>query len=366
MKIALPPSLIALICLSFPACNLQHDEEGGEHHEAQKIIVTSPLKKDVVTTQQYVCQIHSQRHINIRALENGYLEAISIKEGQSVKAGDELFKVNPALYKARVDAEVAELKYAQQEYNNSAQLKRDNVVSGNALQLLQAKLLKAEAKLKLAQAELNFATVKAPFDGIIDRLHEQQGSLIKEGDILTTLSDNSVMWAYFNVPEARYLEYESGKDKRNESRKIELLLANGEIFPVEGKFGTIEGQFNHETGNIPYRADFANPDRLLRHGQTGVILIRRTVKDALVIPQRATYEILDKRYVYIVDDNHVVHQREIFVDYELEDVFVIQKGITDADKIVLDGVRQVREGQTIESEFRDPKEALTNQKKYAE
>ena len=362
MKLA--PPAVALFCLVLPACNLQHDEE--PHHEAQKIVVTSPVKKDVVTTQQYVCQIHSQRHINIRALENGYLQEISIKEGQTVKAGDELFKVNPALYQARLEAEVAEVKFAEQEYKNSESLKRDNVVSAKALQLLAAKLLKAEAKMKLAQAELNFATVKAPFDGIIDRLHEQQGSLIKEGDILTTLSDNKVMWAYFNVPEARHLDYESAKGTRNESRRIELLLANGEIFPQEGKFGTIEGQFNNETGNIAYRADFQNPERLLRHGQTGVIMIHRTVKDALVIPQRATYEILDKRYVYVVDDTNTVRQREIVVDYELEDVFVLKSGVATGDKIVLEGVRQVRDGQEIECEYRDPKEALANQKKYAE
>src|SRR4029077_8213207 len=129
------------------------------------------------------------------------------------------------------------------------------------------------------------------------RLREQQGSLIKEGDILTTLSDNSLMWVYFNVPEARYLEYMAGLKQDKEDHKIELVLANQNKFPQSGKIGAIEAQFNNETGNIAFRADFPNPDVLLRHGQTGNTLIPRALNNAIVIPQRATNEILDKRYV---------------------------------------------------------------------
>ena len=151
------------------------------------------------------------------------------------------------------------------------------MVSQNEVLLFKAKLDRAKAKADLAQAELNFTDVTAPFDGIVDRLHEREGSLIKERDILTTLSDNSVMWVYFNVPEAQYLEYMASLKQDNEDHKIELVLANGNKFPQSGKIGAIEAQFNNETGNIPFRADFKNPDRLLRHGQTGTILIHRIV-----------------------------------------------------------------------------------------
>ncbi len=171
-------------------------------------MVTSPKAMDVTITQPYVCQIHSQRHIEVRALESGYLEEIAVKEGQAVKKGDVMFKILPVLYKARLDAEMAEAQLAQLEYKNTEKLfKEKAVVSQNEVLLFEAKLDRAKAKADLAQAELNFTDVRAPFDGIVDRLHEQQGSLIKEGDILTTLSDNSVMWVYFNVPENHYLEY---------------------------------------------------------------------------------------------------------------------------------------------------------------
>jgi membrane fusion protein, multidrug efflux system len=263
-----------------------------------------------------------------------------------------MFKIVPTLYKARYDAELAEAQLAQIELDNTKKLFEKKVVSIQDVALHQAKLAKAQAKAELAKAELNFTIVKAPFAGIVDRLHEQLGSLIKEGDILTTLSDNSLMWVYFNVPEKRYLEYMAGLGQDKEDPRIELVLANGSKFPKTGKIGAIEAKFNNETRNIPFRADFENPDGLLRHGQTGKVLIHRTLKNALVIPQRAVFAILDKRYVYVVDKDGVAHQREIVVQNESEDIFVIKKGLDVNDRIVLEGVRQVRDGEKVEYEFR--------------
>ena len=218
-----------------------------------------------------------------------------------MKSGDLLFNVIPVLYQKRAEAEQAEANVARMEYNYTKKLHDDKGVSLNEVLLIEAKLAKAQAKADLAKAELGFATVKAPFDGIIDRLQYQQGSLVQEGDILTTMSDNSVMWVYFNVPEARYLEYMETPDEVKQKMKIQLVLANGSTFKLDGKIGAIEADFNNENGNIPFRADFSNPDRLLRHGQTGTILISRVQNDAIVIPQRATFEVLQKRYVYVVD-----------------------------------------------------------------
>src|SRR3954469_18843321 len=128
--------------------------------------------------------------------------------------------------------------------------------------------------------------------------------------------------------------------------RIELVLANGNKFNYDaGDTVTVEGKFNNETGNIPFRADFPNPDGLLRHGQTGTVLIHRSLQHAVVIPQRATFEILDKQYVWVVGEDHVVHQRLITVEHELEDIFVIKSGLDVKDKIILEGGRQVRDGE---------------------
>jgi membrane fusion protein, multidrug efflux system len=326
--------------------------------ENQKIVVTSPQAKDVLVTQRYVCQIQSQRHINIRALANGYLEKIFVKEGQAVKQGDMMFKIEPTLYQAKYDAELAEVKLAQIQLDEIKKLFEKKAVSSQEMTLYQTKLDKAKAKAKLAEAELNFTIVKAPFDGIVDRLHEQVGSLINERDILTTLSDNRVMWVYFNVPEARYLEYMAAKDQDKEVPRIELVLANGSKFAKTAQGITIEAKFNNETGNIPFRADFENPNGLLRHGQTGNVLIHRTLNNALVIPQRAVFEILDRRYVWVVDKDGVVHQRKVVVQDALEDSFVIKSGLDVNHRIVLEGVQQITDGEKVEYEFRKPEQRL--------
>jgi membrane fusion protein (multidrug efflux system) len=349
-----------------------HGSEEGAHHEQHQITVTSPIAKDVVITQQYVCQIHSRRHIEICALEDGYLKSVPLREGQQVKAGDVMFETLPIVYQAEYEAAVAERNLAQLELKYSEKLAAKKGISENEVALYKARLAKAQAKLVLAEAKLNFATIKAPFDGIVDRQREQVGSLVKEGDVLTTLSDNSVMWVYFNVPEKQYLDYMAHQKQRQAEDRIELVLANQEKFPHPGKIdpshgsGAIEGQFDNTHGNIAFRADFPNPDRLLRHGQTGTILIHRTLKNAVVIPQRATFELLDKRYVWVIGDDDVAHQKLITIKHELEDIFVVNSGLDVKDKIVLEGVREVTEGEKVEYEFRKPEEALQHQKFHAE
>ena len=343
-----------------------HSQSEGEAQEEQKIVVTTPKIEEVTITESFVCQIRSQRHIEVRTLEGGYINHISINEGQSVKKGDELFKILPVLHKAKLDAENAKASLAQQKYKYTQKLADDKVVSENEVNLQKAEMDEALAKANYAAAELNFTDVRAPFDGIVDRLLQREGSLVKEGDILTTLADNSVMWVYFNVPEKYYLHYMATRKEREADDKIELVLADGTVFPQPGKIGTIEADFNNSNGNIKFRADFANPNGLLRHGQTGTIKILRPLKDAMVIPQRATFELLDKLYVWVVDEKSVARQALITVRHELEDIFVIESGLKVTDKIVLEGVREVEEGEKITYTFLPPEEALKHQKFHAE
>lgn len=369
--------IVATIAALISACSTSCKNHKEEHlDQAHTIVATSPRSQAVTLTQQYVCQIHSQRHIRVRVLKEGYLEAIRVREGQWVKEGDVLFTVIPILYQKEAEAAKAEANVAQLELNYAKQLRKDNAISQNEVLLIEAKLQRVKAKAELAKAALNFASIKAPFDGIIDRLLHQQGAMVEEGEVLTTLSDNSLMWVYFNVPEKRYLEYMTSL-KQNKDLKIELLLANGRKFDQPGKIGAIEADFNNETGNIPFRADFPNPvrdvvegkpERLLRHGQTGTVLLSWVASDALVIPQRATFEVLAKRYVFVIDEGGVAHQREITIENELEDLFVIDKksGIGANDKIVLEGIRQIRDGEKVEFEDRQADEALANLKYHAE
>lgn len=373
---SIPAAILAGLCLSLTSCKRDHAVAGEHEHEPEHLVVaTSPLVQDVVVTQKYVSQIHSRRHIELRALERGYLEEILVQEGQAVKKGQPLFQLLPVVYAARLHADQAELRSAEIKLRNTEQLFRDHVVSDQEVALANAELERAKAQVELATAELSFTEIRAPFDGIVDRQYEQQGSLIEEGDMLTTVSDNGVMWVYFNVPEADYLDFEAMREGdgsepqhlRLPNAELQLQLANGRLFGERAaETITIESTFDHETGNILFRADFPNPDGLLRHGQTGTLLLHRKLADAVVIPQRATFEILDKQYVYVVGEDGVVHQRHITVAHEKDDVFVVAEGLAVGDRIVLDGVRQVHDGEHVETDFVDPKEALKRLKHRAE
>ncbi|RCH56294.1 efflux RND transporter periplasmic adaptor subunit [Mucilaginibacter hurinus] len=357
-KILVLIGLIALLCHT--SCTSKKEEKEVE----SKLLVTSPLKKDTSVVNDYVCQIRSIRHIELRAQERGYLEKIYVDEGQFVKQGQLLFQIMPRLYEAELQKAQAEVKFAQIEYRNTKRLADSSIVAPNELAMARAKLEKANADLSLTKVHLQFTQIRAPFDGIIDRFLVRQGSLLDEGDLLTTLADNSKMWVYFNVPEAEYLEYKAKGSKDNQ--QVSLLMANNQQFGHPGVVETIEADFDNETGNIPFRATFPNPDRLLRHGETGNIKMVVPLKNALIIPQKATFEVLDKKYVYILDKDSKVRSREITIGADMEDLYAVTSGLAETDKILLEGLRKVKEGDKIAYEYEEPKMATSQLKLHAE
>lgn len=341
------------------------DSKKEEKEEETKFLVTSPLKKDTTANRDYVCQIHAISHIELRALEKGYLQKIFVDEGQSVKQGQMMFQIMPTMYQAEQQKAQAEANFAEIEYQNTKQLFDKNVVSPNELAMAKAKYDKAKAELSLAQVHLGFTEIKAPFNGIMDHFQVRLGSLVNEGDLLTTLSDNSEMWVYFNVPEAEYLNYKSNVTEEN-LLKVNLLMANNQLFGYPGVVKTIEADFNNETGNIAFRATFPNPKGLLRHGETGNIQMSIPLKNAIIIPQKATYEILEKKYVFVVDKNNVVHSREITIASEMPDLYIVKEGINENDRILLEGIRKVKDNEKIEYTYEDPKTVLPKLKVYVE
>lgn len=335
-----------------------------KHEETPELAVAGPLRKDTLVTREYVSQIRSVRHIELRALERGYLEQISVDEGQFVQKGQPMFRIMPNVYQADLQKVKAEAEIAEIEYQTTKALADQNVVSPNELALTKAKLDKAKAEVSLAETHLGFTQVRAPFSGIMDHLHVREGSLVDEGELLTTLSDNSSMWVYFNVPEAEYLDYVTGGSKKQQ--KVMLQLANGVIYEEMGVVETIEGEFDNETGNIAFRATFPNPKGILRHGQTGNILMLTPYRNALIIPQKATFEVLDKKYVFVVDKDHVIHQRQITIAEELPHLFILKDGLHDGEHILLDGLRKVRDGQKIEPNLQTPEKVFASLELHAE
>ncbi|QRR00096.1 efflux RND transporter periplasmic adaptor subunit [Dyadobacter sandarakinus] len=355
--------MLMSLCALFLNTSCEKKEEKKE--EETDFLVTSPLPKDTLVTKEYVAQIRAISHIELRALERGYLQKIYVDEGQTVKKGQMMFQIMPMVYQAEAQKAEAEANFAEIEFKNTKSLADSNVVSKNELALAKAKLDKAKAELGLAKVHLGFTDIRAPFDGIMDHFQVRLGSLLDEGDLLTTLSDNSKMWVYYNVPEAEYLDYKT-KINKDGGLKVQLLMANNKMFDHPGIVETIEADFNNETGNIAFRATFPNPSRLLRHGETGNIVVTLPYKNALLIPQKATFEVLEKKYVFVVDKNNVIRSREIKIAAELPHIFVVSSGLNKDDKILLEGLRQVKENEKIHTKFVKPDSVISNLSLYAE
>ncbi|MRS59910.1 efflux RND transporter periplasmic adaptor subunit [Larkinella terrae] len=340
-----------------------HKEE--EKEEETKFLVTNPLKNDTTITNQYVCQVRSIQHIELRALEKGYLQKIFVDEGQVVQQGQIMFQILPIQYQAELQKAQAEANFAEVEYKNTKSLADSNIVSKAELALAKAKLDKANAEVTVAKVHLGFTEIRAPFTGIMDHFYVREGSLLNEGDLLTTISDNSKMWVYFNVPEAEYLNYKTHAQEENLDH-VNLLMANQQVFDYPGVVKTIEADFNNETGNIAFRATFPNPKGLLRHGETGNIQMTLPLKNALIIPQKATFEVLEKKYVYVLDKDDKIRSREVAIAAELPHIFVIKSGLKPDDKILLEGLRQVKENEKIHYKFLKPDSVINNLSLYAE
>jgi membrane fusion protein, multidrug efflux system len=339
--------ILFAISLFFLGCN--HTE--NEKHEEAEFIVSSPIKVDTSINKEYVCQIRASNHIELRSLERGYLTKTFVNEGQFVKQGQLMFQIMPLIYQAEAEKSKADVEYAEIEYQNTKILSDKSIVSPQELALAKAKLDREKADLKLSNTHLGLTTIKAPFSGIMDKFNMRLGSLVDEGELLTTISDNSKLWVYFNVPEAEYLDY-AARIKREGPQKVKLMMANNEIFNHEGLFETIEADFNNETGNIAFRATFPNPEGILRHGETGTILMPTNVKNALLIPQEATFDILDKKFVFVVNDKGIVQTRQITVGLEMSHIYTVASGLAQNDKILVEGLRKVKNGDHIKTKFR--------------
>ena len=314
--------------------------------EVAEYTVTNPILKDTVFTKEYVAQIQSLQNVEIRAQEKGYLETLHVDEGANVKGGQLLFNIMPKLYQAAFLKAKADARVATLELQNTKKLADKNIVSQSELAMAQAKLDEANADLSAAETHLSFTNIKAPFDGTIDRIRFKKGSFIEEGGILTTISNNSSVYAYFNMSESEYLDYKTWA-KNDVNNKVGLMLSNGSMHKYKGEVETVESEFNNETGNISFRAKFPNPEYLLKHGETGRIQMVVPVKNALIIPQKATYEIQDKTFVFVVDKDNVVHSRNITIKQKLPNVYVVDSGINENDKILLDGIQTIKENDKV-------------------
>jgi RND family efflux transporter MFP subunit len=345
----------------FTGCNVKGNAEQG-HKKALSLPVIRLVKKDTVLHKAYVADIQALENVEIRAKIPGFIDKILVDEGQTVHKGQLLFSIENAefetqLSKARaaLSNTLAEARTAELEMKRVKILVDKNVIAKTEYELAEAKVHAAAARINEARSQeedarirLSYTYIRAPFDGVIDRIPFKAGSLVSEGNLLTTVSNLNAIYAYFNVSENEYLRYVKNKKPDAAMQEAALVLADGSPYPYPGHVETMENVFDENTGSIAFRARFPNPDKLLKHGATGKVKLTTKVSGVLMVPQKAVFEIQDKNYVFLLGKDHTVKMTNFIPQTRVNDLLIVQSGLTEGDSIVYEGIQQIRDGATIE------------------
>jgi len=354
--------VIVLTVLVSAACESKKPEEADV--AAPRVLpVTNVLVKDTNLFREYVADIQAIQNVELRARVQGFLERIYVDEGQAVTKGQILFKINDEEYRAELakananlESAIAEAKAVELEVDRLKIMVDKKVISETELGVAQAKLKAVNAKIEQsrwaksnAELRLSYTSIRAPFQGIIDRIPFKVGSLIDHGTLLTTVSDISEVFVYFNVSEGEYLEYVKSTVEESNGRNslVNLMLADGTLYAYDGSVETMGGEFQASTGSISFRARFPNPNSILKHGASGKIRLSNTVNDAIMIPQKAAFEIQDKNFVFVVDSLNQVRMRNFVPRTRFSHYYIVESGLKSGEKIVFEGIQEIRDGMRI-------------------
>ncbi|WP_018620131.1 efflux RND transporter periplasmic adaptor subunit [Spirosoma luteum] len=355
----------SVLLLSFLLSNCTSE---GEKKEKEKVVsqpfpVIQLSSQSATLDHDYASNLEAVQNVEVRARVAGYLDKILVDEGKAVRKGQLLFRLNPAEYQVGVDRARASLESATAQ-SRSATIEMDrikllvdkNIISGSELKLAKAKIEVAKGAIDQAKAALSNARrmvsltdIRSPFDGVINRIPYKQGSLIEEGALLTSVTDIQQIYAYFNVSEKEYLAFIKKRlnPEKTMAREVELLLADDSVYPYKGKIETTETIFEGNSGTIAFRARFPNPDRLLRHGATGKVRLSTDVTDAVLVPQKSVFDVQDKSFVYVVDAQNKVKSRSFVPSSRVDQFYIVQSGLRPGDRIVYQGVQNIKDGMTI-------------------
>ncbi len=359
--------LSAALSLTIVSCT---SEAKNTNAKAEIFPVIKPMLVDTVYQEEYVAEIHALQNVEIRTRVKGFVEQIHVDEGKEVAAGQLLFTLSSRSFKedllkanAQLKSATAELKAMEVELKNTKLLVEKNIVSKTELEMVQAKKEAVQAKIDeansaiaMAKLNLSFTEVRAPFSGVINRIPNKRGSLVEEGTLLTTISNNNEVFAYFNLSESDYLNYVAA-GKTEQFKTAQLLLANNSVYNHTGTIEVSESEFDASSGNIAFRARFPNPNALLKHGGNGKIIITKPLKNAMLVPLRSTFEIQDKVFVFAVDEKNRAVQKTIVPKMRIPHYYVVERGISKDDKLVYEGVENIKDGDAINPQLIEPESA---------
>ena len=356
---------LATVFVTMVSCGEKNQQQGMQIPE---LAVMTVSESDATLQSAIPASLEGENDVEIRPQVSGFLTKVHVDNGQKVNKGDILFTIDQVQLQAAVEqAEAAvavaqaNVNTAQTNANNNKILLDKNIISASAYQTsvdglnaAKAQLNQAQAALTSARKNLSYTTVTAPVSGIVGTIPYKEGTLVSPSTLLTILSNNSDMLAYFSLNEKTILDLtDNGRRTIREAvdslPEVSLQLATGSIYPYKGKITAVSGVIDPTTGSAQAKAIFPNPDGMLHSGNTGNILMPVSHNGTIEIPQNATFEIQDMKFVYVVGDSAKVHSKPITVAPENDGKkYIVTSGLKPGDVIVTEGVGMtVADGMVI-------------------
>ena len=363
---------LGLIALAIVSCGQkqQGGAPGGAAGQVKEYPVIAVTQQSTTLFKDYAAKLEGQQTVEIRSKIAGYIDKIMVDEGAFVKKGQVLFRLNANDLQAAVRSSEASVKVAEADVNSAAinlektkPLVEKNIISkfelesvSSTLKAKEAQLAQAKANLENAKANLQYTVITSPAEGTIGTFPYRVGSLVSStsAEPLTTVSNTAKMYAYFSFNEKEFLTLVKGLEGKNLQEKfaklpdVSLVLADNSVYEQPGRIETASGLIDQQTGSINVRATFPNTEGLLRSGGSGMVRIPQFINSAIIIPQKTTYELQGKYFVYLVGSDNKVHNTEIqIVSGNLKDSYVVTNGLKIGDQIVLQGIASLRNDTEI-------------------
>jgi membrane fusion protein (multidrug efflux system) len=351
-KIALGLSAISLAILA--SCGGKNEQQAAAP-QAPSLKVNTLEKQDITLYNSYSTNIEGEQNVEIWPKVSGFVQKIYVEEGQQVKKGQLLFKLETQTLSQDAQAAKAAVNVAQVEVDKLVPLVEKNIISEVQLKTAKAQLEQAKSTYSSIAANIGYSNIVSPVNGYIGEIPYKVGALVSSsmGQPLTVVSDISTVRAYFSMTEKQLLEMKSKMTKggasvsSENSPEVELVMINGETYPHKGKIAMVNNIINPTTGSVTLRADFNNPNFLLSSGSTGTIKVPSPQKDVMVVPKMATVDIQGNKLVYILQDDNTVKSQKISIIDQTDSEYLVSQGVQPGNTIVVEGVSKLREGQSI-------------------
>ena len=347
---------LGLLVLFYSCGNKEEQAPQQAQQQAMPFEVTELPQKTVTGYTAYPTTIEGIVNSEVRAKVSGYIQKVLVDEGQKVKAGQPLFKLETQTLNQDANAAQAAVNAARVEVEKLIPLVEKNIISAVQLETAKANLAEAQASYSSVAANIGYGTVKSPVDGFVGAIPYREGSLASEtSDMpLTTVSDIKQVYAYFSMNETEYLDFLQStkganlKEKVGNVPEVQLVLANGYEYPEKGKIQTVTGQIDQSTGTVSFRAIFDNPNQLVTNGNSGTIRIPVVYDNVVVVPQSATFEQQGQIIVYKVSEDNKAISTVITIKGEVDNMYVIESGLQKGDKIVVEGIGKLKNETPIQ------------------